>query len=123
MRYAKQIFIIFFITLIGELLNMLLPLPVPAGVYGLFILFAALCAGILKLSEVEDFGSFLIEAMPMMFIPAAVGLLEQYDVIRPLFLPLTLIIVISTVIVMAVTGKAADLIINLRPEKNNENTR
>ena len=78
MKYAKQIFIIFLVTMLGELLNFLLPLPVPAGVYGLFILLAALCSGLVKLPDVEDFGGFLLEAMPMMFIPAAVGLLEQF---------------------------------------------
>ncbi|MCC8058341.1 CidA/LrgA family protein, partial [Cloacibacillus sp.] len=57
-------------------------LPVPAGVYGLFILMAALCSGLVKLTDVEDFGGFLLEAMPMMFIPAAVGLLEQFGEIR-----------------------------------------
>ncbi len=118
MKYAKQIFIIFFITLIGEMLNMLLPLPIPAGVYGLFLLFFALCAGVLKLPDVEEFSGFLIETMPMMFIPAAVGLLDMYGEIRPLLLQLAVIITLSTVIVMVVTGKSVDFLLSFTQKKD-----
>ena len=109
MKYAKQIFIIFLATMLGELFNFLLPLPVPAGVYGLFILLADLCTGLVKLDDVEDFGSFLLEAMPMMFIPAAVGLIEQFNEIRGILIPLAVIVTVSTVVVMAETGKTAEL--------------
>ena len=53
MKYVKEIVIIFGITMVGELLNKFIPLPVPAGVYGLFILLGGLCSGIIKLSDVE----------------------------------------------------------------------
>ena len=45
MKLIKECVIIFGITLVGEMLNVSLPFPVPAGVYGLFILLALLCAG------------------------------------------------------------------------------
>ena len=74
MKYLKELVIIFGITMAGELLNRLIPLPVPAGVYGLFLLLALLCSGVLKLSDVENTGDLLLDLMPLMFIPAAVGL-------------------------------------------------
>lgn len=113
MRYAKQIFIIFFISMIGEVLNIVLPLPVPAGVYGLLILLAALCSGTVKIGSVQDFGGFLLETMPMMFIQAAVGLLEQYAYIRGMIFPLSAVILLSTVIVMVASGKTAEFVIKL----------
>ena len=54
MKYVKEIVIIFGITMVGELLNKFIPLPVPAGVYGLFILLGGLCSGIIKLSGFAD---------------------------------------------------------------------
>ena len=72
MKYVKEIVIIFGITMVGELLNKFIPLPVPAGVYGLFILLGGLCSGIIKLSDVEVTGNLLLDLMPVMFIPAAV---------------------------------------------------
>ena len=75
MKYVKEIVIIFGITMVGELLNKFIPLPVPAGVYGLFILLGGLCSGIIKLSDVEVTGNLLLDLMPVMFIPAAVGII------------------------------------------------
>ena len=78
MKYLKQFLIILVISLIGEILNKLLPLPVPASIYGMVILFAGLLSGIIKLESVKEAGSFLIEIMPVMFIPAGVGLMSSW---------------------------------------------
>lgn len=113
MKFVKQSCIIFGLTMIGELLNALLPLPVPAGVYGLFLLLAGLCAGVIRLEQVEETGTFLLDIMPIMFVPVSVGLMEQYDLLKAAALPVIVISVVSTVFVMAVTGKAAEFLIRI----------
>ena len=70
MKYVRQIGIILGITLAGEFLNQILPLPVPAGVYGLFLMLAALMSGVVKMESVEGTGNFLMDTMSMMFVPA-----------------------------------------------------
>lgn len=119
MKYVRQSAIIFGITMIGELLNTLLPLPVPAGVYGLFLLLIGLCTGILKLSDVEETGGFLLDTMPIMFVPVIVGLIENYELMKTLAVPLVVISAASTVIVMAVTGKMTELFISMTHRKEN----
>ena len=52
MKYVKEIMWIIAFTFLGELLNTLLPLPVPAGVYGMILLLIALVTGIVKLPGV-----------------------------------------------------------------------
>lgn len=79
MKHLKQFLIILLFSFLGEGLKALLPLPVPASIYGLVLLFAALELGIIKLSAVEDAGKFLIEIMPVMFIPAGAGLVESWS--------------------------------------------
>lgn len=113
MKYIKQVFIIFGITMAGEVLNAILPLPVPSGVYGLFLLLIGLCTKIIKVSDVEDVGNFLLDTMPMMFIPVSVGLIESYGAMKEILVPLIVISVVSTVIVMVVTGKMTELIIRM----------
>ena len=108
MKYIRECFIIFGLTLAGEFLNKLLPLPVPAGVYGLFLLLVLLCVGILKLEQVEVTGNFLLDIMPVMFVPASVGLLESMGDLQAILVPVVVISMVSTVIVMAVTGIVAD---------------
>ena len=116
MKYLRQFAIILFISLLGELLRVLIPLPIPASVYGLVLMLLVLITGVLKVHQVKEASSFLIEIMPVMFIPAGVGLLESWPALRPVWIPIMLITMLTTVIVMVVTGRVAQRII----EKENK---
>ena len=104
MKYLRQFCIILFVSFLGELLHFLIPLPIPASVYGLVLMLAALCTKILKLVQVKETADFLIEIMPVMFIPAAVGLLDSWSALQPIWFPVVVITILTTVIVMAATG-------------------
>lgn len=119
MRHLRGITVIFGITMLGECLNKILPLPVPAGVYGLFLLLTALCTGWVRLEDVSETGDFLLEIMPLMFIPAGVGLMTSADEVKNLLIPLTVITVVSTLFVMAVTGWVAQGIIRRKKGEKN----
>lgn len=116
MKYLKEVAIIFGITMVGELLNMFIPLPVPAGVYGLFILLGLLCSKTIALSDVAATGNLLLDLMPLMFIPAAVGLIEKFEELKAILVPFIAITVLSTFLVMTITGKTAEAVLN-RKEK------
>lgn len=118
MKYLRQFAIILFISFLGEALHLFIPLPVPASVYGLIIMLCALCTGILRPVHVKETAAFLIEIMPVMFIPAAAGLLDAWPSLRPVCVPVILITVITTVLVMAVTGRVTQHMI--RKEKKKE---
>ncbi len=122
MKYIKESAIIFGITMIGEFLNELLPLPVPAGVYGLFLLLILLCTGLLKLQDIETTGNFLLEIMPILFIPASVGLIESYDAMKAILVPLIVTCLVSTLVVMGVTGKVTELMVVILRKKTVEKT-
>ena len=83
MKYIRQLGIILLVSFLGELLHYLLPLPVPASIYGIVLLFAALETRLLKADAIRETSAFLLEIMPMLFVPAGVGLLEKWDVLRP----------------------------------------
>lgn len=112
MRYVKEVLIVIAFTFAGEVLNAVLPLPVPAGVYGLFLLLFALISGVVKIEDVESTGNFLLDTMTMMFIPAAVAVMNSYDILRPVLLPYVLIVVVSTLLVMGITGLTAQRILD-----------
>lgn len=111
MKYLKQFLIIIAIAFLGEIFNYFIPLPVPGSIYGMMILFIALTTGLIKLDSVKETGKFLVEIMPMMFIPAAVGLMESWGVMRPIFLPIAVVVVVSTIVVMAATGLTSQAVI------------
>ena len=118
MKFLRQFMIILLLSFLGEVLKMFIPLPIPASVYGLVLMLLCLVTGILKTSQVKDVAFFLIEIMPVMFIPAAAGLIDSWKVLQPLLLPILVITVVITIFVMVVTGKIAQMIAQKRGIKN-----
>lgn len=123
MKLIKQFGIILTISFIGEVLKYIIPLPVPASIYGLLLMLAALKARIVPLASVHEAGKFLIEIMPIMFIPAAVGLLDSWDTLKSIWLPVIVTTFASTVIVMAVAGRVTQFAIHMERQKKIENMR
>lgn len=117
MKYLRQFGIILAITFLSEGLKALLPLPIPASIYGLLLMFFALKAGIVPLNAVQRAGDWLVEIMPLLFVPAAVGLLEVLAELRQFWLPFLVITLLSTLIVLAVSGKTAELLLNRKGGK------
>lgn len=121
MKYIYQLLIILSVTFVGELLHYFIPLPVPASIYGLLIMLLLLCTRIIRLEQIEKVSDFLLEIMPLMFIPGGVGLITVWADLKPIIVPVSVITVLVTVIVMVVTGKSAELIMRLgRRRKSNE---
>lgn len=118
MKYLRQFCIILLLSFLGEGLHIILPLPIPASVYGLVLMLAALWTGILKTHQVKETAGFLIEIMPVMFIPAAAGLLNSWGVLKPVFVPVAVITAVTTIFVMAVTGLVTQGIIRKGRKKN-----
>ena len=112
MKYLKQFTIILGICLLGELVRLLLPLPIPASVYGLVLMLLALMTGAVKLEQVETVADFLIGIMSPMFIPAAVGLMAQFDSLRAILLPFVVINLVGLVITFAVTGRVTQFLLS-----------
>ena len=96
---------------VGELLHHFIPLPIPASIYGILLLFLALEFKILKVKDIKETSSFLIAIMPIMFLPPAVGIVESWGLIKGSWLPYVLVIAVSTVVVMAVSGLVTQMIV------------
>lgn len=120
MKYVKQLHIIFTITFIAEALKFFLPFPIPASISGMVLLFFCLVTNIIKLDSVKETGLFFIEIMPLLFIPAGVGLISSWPVLKPLLLPIAIIMVVSTFTVFGASSKVCELIITKQEQKENK---
>jgi holin-like protein len=105
MKYIKQLGIILLVSFIGEIFKYLIPLPVPASIYGLLVMLIALKTKIIHLDMINDVGSFLLEIMPIMFIPSAVGILASWQELEKILVPGIVATVAATIIVMVVSGR------------------
>ena len=121
MKYIKQFLIIIAVSFLGEILNRVIPLPIPASIYGIVILFLSLELRIIPLDTVKETGKFLIEIMPIMFVPAAVGLLTSWNVLKTSLLEYVLITVVTTFIVMAVSGWVTQGIMRKKVSEDDKN--
>lgn len=119
MKYLTQFLRILAFTLAGELLQRLVPLPIPASVYGLVLLFAALNTGLVKLEQVKDAGSFLISILPILFVSPAVGILDNWEAIRGALIPILALTLLSTVLTFGIAGRATQAMMG-KEEKPND---
>ena len=104
MAYLKQIAWILLFSFLGEVCRHLIPLPIPASIYGMVLLFAALSLGVVKLEQVQDGGGFLTSILPVLFVAPMVSLLDCWEQLRENLLPLVAIVIITTVTTFAVAG-------------------
>lgn len=111
MKYLKQFFVILAVSFAGEVLKYMIPLPIPSSIYGLMIMLFLLGTKILSLECVREAGLFLVEIMPVMFIPAAVGLMDSWGELTPMFVSFSVITLFVTVLVMVCAGHTAQFII------------
>ena len=121
MKYMAQVGIILTISFIGEILNYIIPVQIPACIYGLIIMFICLYTKVIKLDSVKETATFLIEIMPVMFIPAAVGLMNSWGVLRGVIVPIGIITIVSTIVTMIVTGHATQQVISMGECKETDN--
>ncbi len=111
MKYVIQFLIIIAFSFVGELFHYFIPLPIPASIYALVLLFLALEFKLVKVSDIQQTSAFLISAMPVMFIPAAVGLLDSWGIVKTALVPYLVITVASTLIVMGASGLVTQAVI------------
>lgn len=123
MKYLKQFGIIMTITFLGEVLKAVIPLAIPANIYGLVLMLLALMTKIVKLEDVKETGKFLVEIMPIMFIPAGVGLMVSWGALKDILAPFVIITLVTTIVVMAVTGRVTQFVIRCEKKRKENNER
>lgn len=104
-KYLKQFALIIVVTLCGEFLKYFLPFKIPASIYGLILMFSLLSLKVIKVEDVKETSQFLLEIMPVMFIPPTMRLLNYGPLLKTTWLPLTLAGTVGTLIVLFVSGR------------------
>lgn len=119
-KYIKQICIILVICLLAEVMEYLIPLPIAASIYGLVLMLLALSTKIIPLKEVEGVSDFLTDNLAVMFIPPTVGIMASVEEIKQMFVPLVVISVVSTLLIMTVTGWVTQAVIRRKKSTGKE---
>lgn len=109
MKYLTQFSIILAISFVAEILAALIPVKIPASIYGLIIMLLALIFKLIKVAQIRETVSFFMQIMPVIFIPAGAAIIIAGDKLRESFFAIIAITAISTVAVIAASGSVTQI--------------
>jgi len=104
MIILRQTGLILAILFAGEGISRLTGIPIPGNVLGMILLLVGLITGLIQLSMIDRITRFLLDHLAFFFIPAGVGLINSLDLLAAQWMGILAVTVLSTVLVMAVTG-------------------
>ncbi|MBQ8880820.1 MAG: CidA/LrgA family protein [Oscillospiraceae bacterium] len=119
MKYVTQLLYILLFSVLGEALEAVIPLPIPAAIYGLVLLLIALSTGLLKEEKIAAAADFLIGAMPVLFVAPAVKILQYWGLIAPNLAAICSITVLSTFVVFITSGLVTKWLQRRKGDKEN----
>lgn len=96
--------IIFACLLIGETITAFLHVPIPGNVIGMVLLTASLAIGLVRLDDVKPVADVLLKHLALLFVPPGVGILLYGSLLRDEWLPISLALSLSTLLVLAIVG-------------------
>ena len=109
MKYLTQFSIILAISFVAEILAALIPVKIPASIYGLVIMLLTLIFKLIKVAQIRETVSFFMQIMPVIFIPAGAAIIIAGDKLRDSFFAIVAITAISTVAVIAASGAVTQI--------------
>lgn len=117
MKFLKQLCLVTLFSFLGELCRYLIPYPIPASIYGMVLLAAALGLKVLRPEDVRDVGSFLTSFLPVLFVAPLVNLMDCWGQLKENLIGILAIVLVSTVIVFGVSGIVTQMLVNAKNKK------
>ncbi|MBU5261003.1 antiholin-like murein hydrolase modulator LrgA [Bacillus pumilus] len=120
--FLSQAFIFATVMFVSNLISMYLPIPMPASVIGLVLLFVLLTTKIVKLEQVEQLGTSLTGLISFLFVPSGISVIQSLGVMQEVGVQVVGVIIIATIMLLAATGLFSQLLMQLseRPQKHKE---
>jgi holin-like protein len=110
MKLVRQFSIILLIAFSGEIINYFFNTPIPGNVLAMIILLILLSHGLVKLKMIAQVANFMLAHLAIFFIPAGVNLIKNLDLLKKDWLAILTIVVVSTIVIMVVTGFTIQLL-------------
>lgn len=117
MKYLYQAGIIFLFTFLGEALATFIPFPIPAAIWGLLLLFLALCVKLVRVEQIKECSGFLAALLPVLFVAPTVNLMEQAKALLGSLPAVIAILLISTFLTFLVSGRVTQGLLSKKKEE------
>jgi len=118
-KIISQIFIILLFFVLGEIVSLAITAIIPSvflpgSIIGMILLLIALVTKVVKIDDVDEVGTFLTNNMAFFFIPAAVSVMEYFDLLQSVAIQILLICIISVIITFFIVGYVVKLTVYLQ---------
>jgi len=117
MKILKELTIVLLITFLGEVLSRGLSLPLPGTVVGMLLLLICLLLKVIKVDSLQSISTYMLDNLAFFFLPAGVGIISSFDLLKGNTIKILFIIFISTFVVLVVTGYTVQVLISLQKKK------
>lgn len=114
MKMMYQIGILFGVCLLGQAISVFSPIPFPGSVLSMIILFLLLFFHVIKVDHIQQKADFLLKNMAFFFVPAGIGILSSFDLIRGSLLQLLTVVVVTTILTFGATALTVQGVIALQ---------
>ncbi|AME07860.1 antiholin-like murein hydrolase modulator LrgA [Bacillus siamensis] len=115
--FLTQAFIFAGIMLISNGIAAIVPIPIPASVVGLVLLFVLLCLKVIKLEQVETLGTSLTSLIGFLFVPSGISVMNSLGVMQQYGVQIALVILLATIILLGATGLFSQLILSVSQKR------
>lgn len=112
--FLQQAFIFAIIMLISNGIAYISPIPLPASVIGMVILFIALCTNLVELNQVEALSNDLSSIIAFLFVPSGISLINSLDLMQHYAFQIVFVILVATVVLLGTTGWSASFFLKVR---------
>lgn len=121
MKVITQIGIVFMICLMGEGIAKILPIPFPASVISMILLFILLLSKILKPDHIKEKSDFLLKNMAFFFMPGGVTIMENYELLKGSIVQLIVICLVTLILTFAATACTVKAVMKLQNKRRKIN--
>lgn len=118
--FLQQAFIFALIMLLANGLALIMPIPVPASVIGMVLLFVGLCTKIIKLEQVEELSNSLSRVITFLFVPSGISLINSLDIMQQYGLQILFVILVATLALLASTGWTGAFLLHIKDHRETE---
>lgn len=115
--FLQQAFIFALIMLLANGIARILPIPVPASVIGMILLFVGLCTKLIKLEQVESLSNSLSRVITFLFVPSGISLVNSLDIMQHYGLQILFVILVATLALLAATGWTGAFLLHIKDNR------
>lgn len=114
MHVFVQLALVFFTCLLGQLLSLFSPFPMPSSVAAMVLLFLLFATKLVKTDQLQGASNLLLKNLSLLLLPSGVSILGSIDLVKNILLPFFLICASGTIVTFLFTALITGGVIRLQ---------